>query len=274
MLNEQLFKIVKTSMLQDRNLENGTIIEQKITEKFIQLVVKDHGDTVQLKRGTKDCLETYWNVTVKNNWTWKRLIQLHGITFEDFKTEIDKIVNEGDGDIDLDRCVFQALDIVKSGKITAGLDKDNDWDNYRDEENDNDSKEDSEGSANVVEDEEKAIATSENAMTDEELQAMISDEEIEDLEDKKKKILLFISKNTHYEFRPTLLQKLVDIKSKECTQLIIQLIFERKIRVTKKGKDRIYGATLEYQAESDEKTEKNDKKDKKIQDITIGSTVS
>lgn len=86
-----------------------------------------------------------------------------------------------------------------------------------------------------------------NAMTDEELQAMISDEEIEDLEDKKKKILLFLSKNTPYEFRPTLLQKLVDIKSKECTQLIIQLIFEGKIRVTKKGKDRIYGATLEYQ---------------------------
>ena len=97
----------------------------------------------------------------------------------------------------------------------------------------------------------------ENAMTDEELKAMMNDKEIEDLEDKKRKILLFLSKNTPYEFRPKLLQELVDIKSIECTQIVLQLILERKLIVVKKGQDRIYGASIEYQAGIEIKKTKN-----------------
>lgn len=97
----------------------------------------------------------------------------------------------------------------------------------------------------------------ENAMTDEELKAMLNDKEIEDLEDKKKKILLFLSKNTPYEFRPKLLQDLVDIKSIECTQIVLQLILERKLIVVKKGQDRIYGASIGYLAGAETKKTKS-----------------
>ena len=41
MINEKIFGVVKKSMLSDRNLENGAITEQKITEKFIQKLLRE-----------------------------------------------------------------------------------------------------------------------------------------------------------------------------------------------------------------------------------------
>lgn len=41
MINEKIFKIVKQSMLSDRNITTGIIKEQKITEKFIQIIVSE-----------------------------------------------------------------------------------------------------------------------------------------------------------------------------------------------------------------------------------------
>lgn len=124
---------------------------------------------------------------------------------------------------------------------------------------------------NVLKDDKKE-KNSTNAISDEVLKSMQTDVLIEDLENKRKAILLFLSKNTPYEFRPTLLEKVIDIKSKECTQIIIQLIFEGRLIVLKKGKDRIYGSIIEYQAESEKKGK--EKKEIKPNDVVIGSTVS
>ena len=90
MINEKIFGVVKKSMLSDRNLENGAITEQKITEKFIQIIVKEHGDTVTIKRETKDNLLTYWNVTVNSNPSFKGYIEKHKITFSEFRIKIEK----------------------------------------------------------------------------------------------------------------------------------------------------------------------------------------
>ena len=96
MINEKIFGVVKQSMLSDRNLENGAITEQKITEKFIQIIVKEHGDTVTIKRETKDNLLTYWNVTVNSNPSFKGYIEKHKITFSEFRIKIEKKIEELD----------------------------------------------------------------------------------------------------------------------------------------------------------------------------------
>ena len=96
MINEKIFGVVKKSMLSDRNLENGTITEQKITEKFIQIIVKEHGDTVTIKRETRDNLLTYWNVTVNSNPSFKDYIEKHKITFSEFRIKIEKKIEEVD----------------------------------------------------------------------------------------------------------------------------------------------------------------------------------
>jgi hypothetical protein len=95
-INEKIFGVVKKSMLSDRNLENGAITEQKITEKFIQIIVKEHGDTVTIKRETRDNLLTYWNVTVNSNPSFKDYIEKHKITFSEFRIKIEKKIEELD----------------------------------------------------------------------------------------------------------------------------------------------------------------------------------
>ena len=59
MINENLFGVVKNSILIDRNCTNGVIIKQIITEKCIQITIKDNGDEIQVKRDTKENLRTY-----------------------------------------------------------------------------------------------------------------------------------------------------------------------------------------------------------------------
>ena len=95
-INEKIFGVVKKSMLSDRNLENGAITEQKITEKFIQIIVKEYGDTVTIKRETRDNLLTYWNVTVNSNPSFKDYIEKHKITFSEFRIKIEKKIEELD----------------------------------------------------------------------------------------------------------------------------------------------------------------------------------
>ena len=80
MINEKIFGVVKKSMLSDRNLENGAITEQKITEKFIQIIVKEHGDTVTIKRETN----------------FKDYIEKHKITFSEFRIKIEKKIEKLD----------------------------------------------------------------------------------------------------------------------------------------------------------------------------------
>ena len=82
-------------------------------------------------------------------------------------------------------------------------------------------------------------------LSEEELRSIVKKEiDIEDSGEKKKKILIALSKNTPFLFRSKELSELTEIKAKECTQLIVELILEGSVIITKKGKDRLYGATL------------------------------
>ena len=119
MLNEKMFGVIKQSILKDRNLENGVIIKQIITDKDIQLVVRDSGDVVQVKRETKENLRTYWNITMSENHETASFISENHITFTEFRKEIESIVNDISGDIDLDECVTEALQNLASSKLTS-----------------------------------------------------------------------------------------------------------------------------------------------------------
>lgn len=112
MLNEKIFKIVKKSMLSDRNLEAGIITEQKITDKFIEIIVKDHGDIVKVKRETKENLKTYWNLSILGNVNYKMYIEEYKITFTEFRTEIERLI---DGEVDIENKVIDEL-IVEAFK--------------------------------------------------------------------------------------------------------------------------------------------------------------
>jgi len=62
---------------------------------------------------------------------------------------------------------------------------------------------------------------------------------------KEKKVYEFIKKRSPYYYQARDIQLNTNIKAKECTEIVERLITEGRIAVTKKGKDRIYGATLE-----------------------------
>nr|DAS43143.1 MAG TPA: hypothetical protein [Caudoviricetes sp.] len=118
MINEKIFGVVKKSMLSDRNLENGTITEQKITEKFIQIIVKEHGDVVTIKRETRENLLTYWNITVMNNPNFKEYIDKYKITFSEFRAIIEKKIEELDLEsIDLQDLVSDVLKEISETKL-------------------------------------------------------------------------------------------------------------------------------------------------------------
>ena len=73
------------TMLSDRNITTGIIKEQKITEKFIQIIVSEHGDTITIKRETKENLRTFWNVSVVSDYNFKEYIEKYSITFTEFR---------------------------------------------------------------------------------------------------------------------------------------------------------------------------------------------
>ena len=62
---------------------------------------------------------------------------------------------------------------------------------------------------------------------------------------KENKILKFIEENQPYYYQARDIQLKTNIKSKECTEIVTELIKAGKITVTKDGKQGIYGATIE-----------------------------
>ena len=62
---------------------------------------------------------------------------------------------------------------------------------------------------------------------------------------KESKILKFIEENQPYYYQARDIQLKTNIKSKECTEIVTELIKAGKITVTKDGKQGIYGATIE-----------------------------
>ena len=118
MINEKIFGVVKKSMLSDRNLENGTITEQKITEKFIQIIIKEHGDVVTIKRETKENLITFWNLSIMQDSNYKNFIEKYKITFSEFRNEMEKVIEEVDiQNIDIQELVGDVLKDISDTKL-------------------------------------------------------------------------------------------------------------------------------------------------------------
>lgn len=124
MINEKIFKIVKQSMLSDRNITAGTIKEQKITEKFIQIIVSEHGDTITIKRETKENLRTFWNVSVVSDYNFKEYIEKYSITFTEFRKEMEEVIEENDvEDKDVYDIVEEALRNISERKLVSNSKK-------------------------------------------------------------------------------------------------------------------------------------------------------
>jgi hypothetical protein len=120
MINEKIFKIVKQSMLSDRNITTGIIKEQKITEKFIQIIVSEHGDTITIKRETKENLRTFWNVSVVSDYNFKEYIEKYSITFTEFRREMEEIIEKNDvEDKDVYDIVEEALKNISERKLVS-----------------------------------------------------------------------------------------------------------------------------------------------------------
>ena len=124
MINEKIFKIVKQSMLSDRNITTGIIKEQKITEKFIQIIISEHGDTITIKRETKENLRTFWNVSVVSDYNFKEYIEKYSITFTEFRREMEEIIEKNDvEDKDVYDIVEEALKNISERKLVSNSKK-------------------------------------------------------------------------------------------------------------------------------------------------------
>lgn len=124
MINEKIFKIVKQSMLSDRNITTGIIKEQKITEKFIQIIVSEHGDTITIKRETKENLRTFWNVSVVSDYNFKEYIEKYSITFTEFRREMEEIIEKNDvEDKDVYDIVEETLKNISERKLLSNSKK-------------------------------------------------------------------------------------------------------------------------------------------------------
>ena len=120
MINEKIFKIVKQSMLSDRNITTGIIKEQKITEKFIQIIVSEHGDTITIKRETKENLRTFWNISVVSDYNFKEYIEKYSITFTEFRREMEEIIENNDvEDKDVYDIIEEALKNISERKLVS-----------------------------------------------------------------------------------------------------------------------------------------------------------
>lgn len=124
MINEKIFKIVKQSMLSDRNITTGIIKEQKITEKFIQIIVSEHGDIITIKRETKENLRTFWNISVVLDYNFKEYIEKYSITFTEFRREMEEIIEKNDvEDKDVYDIVEEALKNISERKLVSNSKK-------------------------------------------------------------------------------------------------------------------------------------------------------
>jgi len=124
MINEKIFKIVKQSMLSDRNITTGIIKEQKITEKFIQIIVSEHGDTITIKRETKENLRTFWNISVVSDYNFKEYIEKYSVTFTEFRREMEEIIEKNDvEDKDVYDIVEEALKNISERKLVSNSKK-------------------------------------------------------------------------------------------------------------------------------------------------------
>ena len=124
MINEKIFKIVKQSMLSDRNITTGIIKEQKITEKFIQIIVSEHGDTITIKRETKENLRTFWNISVVSDYNFKEYIEKYSITFTEFRREMEEIIENNDvEDKDVYDIVEETLKNISERKLVSNSKK-------------------------------------------------------------------------------------------------------------------------------------------------------
>jgi len=124
MINEKIFKIVKQSMLSDRNITTGIIKEQKITEKFIQIIVSEHGDTITIKRETKENLRTFWNISVVSDYNFKEYIEKYSITFTEFRREMEEIIEKNDvEDKDVYDIVEETLKNISERKLVSNSKK-------------------------------------------------------------------------------------------------------------------------------------------------------
>ena len=120
MINEKIFKIVKQSMLSDRNITTGIIKEQKITEKFIQIIVSEHGDIITIKRETKENLRTFWNISVVSDYNFKEYIEKYSITFTEFRRKMEEIIEKNDvEDKDVYDIVEEALKNISERKLVS-----------------------------------------------------------------------------------------------------------------------------------------------------------
>ena len=120
MINEKIFKIVKQSMLSDRNITTGIIKEQKITEKFIQIIVSEHGDTITIKRETKENMRTFWNISVVSDYNFKEYIEKYSITFTEFRKEMEEIIEKNNvEDKDVHDIVEEALKNISERKLVS-----------------------------------------------------------------------------------------------------------------------------------------------------------
>ena len=124
MINEKIFKIVKQSMLSDRNMTTGIIKEQKITEKFIQIIVSEYGDTITIKRETKDNLKTFWNISVMSDSNFKMYIGTYNITFTEFRKEMEDVVEKNDyEEKSIEEIVEEVLKNISERKLISNSKK-------------------------------------------------------------------------------------------------------------------------------------------------------
>ena len=121
MFNKKIYEVVEASILSDRNLKEEDITEIKIAKNSIELTVEDKGDKIKIKRGTKENLKTYWNISMMNNYHTEKFINEHHITFTEFRTEFEKVLKDITGGLDLNACVTEALNNIADQKITSNI---------------------------------------------------------------------------------------------------------------------------------------------------------
>jgi hypothetical protein len=235
MINENLFGVVKNSILIDRNCTNGVIIKQIITEKCIQITIKDNGDEIQVKRDTKENLKTYWNVTMMNDYHTKKFIEENYISFTEFRITFETLIKHAEGEVDFDLCIEEALKIIADQKITS-----------------NESRSDKKHNSNKKheeihgEDDRETGDTEEEFLTEEEKKETQGEQEYSE-EEKKEIVLNIILEKAPYKFMATELSEDTGFESVDCTRIALDLLEENKIIMQKKGKSGekgIYGAIL------------------------------
>jgi hypothetical protein len=242
MLNKKVYGIVEASILSDRNLKEEDITEIKIAKNFIELTVEDKGDKIKIKRGTKENLNTYWNITMMNNEHIKEFTQIHLITFTDFRKEFEALTKNITGKLDLEECVDEALKNLADKKVTSNIPR-------------SDKRHNSNKKAAEIHGEDK-IADSEDAEEE-----FLSEEEKKEIEgkgeyteeEKKELIINLIIEKGEYKYKVAEISEITGIEMSEITEITLGLVEENKIKMKKKGKsgkNGIYGSLLEVVTEA------------------------